>query len=237
MLKKIKSYLKKVILNETERGHYFSQSGEDAIIKTFFYEQLENKQHGFYVDVGAFHPTNGSNTYYYYLNGWRGINIDAAPNSMEAFRKIRPRDINLEVGVGLRKEKKIFHFMEESSSMNSFSDSFINERNLKAQVSRKIEMTILPLSDILDEHLPPNTVIDFLSVDVEGLDLEVLMSNNWEKYTPRVVLVEMKAQKVIEIFDNEITKFLQDKGYEPYAKTLLSGNLATTIFAHNSFFV
>ena len=73
----------------------FSQNGEDLILNRL----LENKSNGFFVDVGAHHPVRFSNTYLSYLNGWNGINIDAMPNSMMIFDKIRPRDINIEVGL------------------------------------------------------------------------------------------------------------------------------------------
>ena len=58
-----------------------------------------DKMDGFYVDVGAFHPTLFSNTYFFYLNGWRGLNIEARPGSKQLFDKLRPKDINVEIGV------------------------------------------------------------------------------------------------------------------------------------------
>ena len=59
----------------------YSQQGEDMILKSLF----QDHQSGFYVDVGAHHPSRFSNTYFFYLRGWRGINIDAMPGSMAAF--------------------------------------------------------------------------------------------------------------------------------------------------------
>src|SRR5581483_8094739 len=70
----------------------YSQEGEDLLLARLF----DGQKKGFYVDVGAHHPFRFSNTYLLYLNGWRGINIDAMPGSMAAFRKLRPRDINIE---------------------------------------------------------------------------------------------------------------------------------------------
>ena len=70
----------------------YSQNGEDLILNRF----LENKKNGFYIDIGAHHPIRFSNTYLFYKKGWRGINIDAMPGSMDLFNKIRSRDINIE---------------------------------------------------------------------------------------------------------------------------------------------
>ncbi len=75
----------------------YSIEGEDRIVRSLFWEKRDT---GFYVDVGAHHPFRFSNTYLFYTQGWRGINIDATPGSMRAFKKHRPRDINLEIGIG-----------------------------------------------------------------------------------------------------------------------------------------
>jgi hypothetical protein len=83
----------------------YSQEGEDRILLRPF----ENCKDGFYVDVGAHHPTRYSNTYLFYRMEWSGINIDAAPGSMNLFKKKRPRDINLEVAISDREEELTFY--------------------------------------------------------------------------------------------------------------------------------
>src|SRR4051794_10306733 len=70
----------------------YSQEGEDMVLRRVF----NNKRGGFFVDVGAHHPRMYSNTYYFYLRDWRGINIDAMPGGMAAFDRMRPGDINVE---------------------------------------------------------------------------------------------------------------------------------------------
>ncbi|TLD96815.1 hypothetical protein LS71_004220 [Helicobacter jaachi] len=75
----------------------YAIEGEDRIVRALLWQKRDS---GFYVDVGAHHPFRFSNTYLFYTQGWRGINIDATPGSMEAFRKYRARDINLEMGIG-----------------------------------------------------------------------------------------------------------------------------------------
>ena len=79
------------------------------ILNRFF----ERKRNGFYVDVGAHHPKRFSNTYTFYKKGWRGVNIDAMPGSMEKFKKIRPRDINLEFAISNKNGTLVYHMFNE----------------------------------------------------------------------------------------------------------------------------
>ena len=96
----------------------YSQNGEDLILNRF----LENKEKGFFIDVGAHHPIRFSNTYLFYKKGWSGINIDAMPGSMTKFNKIRPKDINIEKGVGIKNDKLIFYQFNERPSQKTNTD-------------------------------------------------------------------------------------------------------------------
>ena len=192
----------------------WSQEGEDLILSRVF----GSKRTGFYVDVGAHHPFRFSNTYKFYKMGWRGINIDASPGSMETFKKHRKRDINLEIPVGLELKPLNFYIFNEPA-LNSF-DKIISLKRNNAQNDNKIIKTIplesRKLSDILEEYLPPGQEIDFLSVDAEGLDFEVLKSNDWHQFSPSIVLVEILPGK-----HSTIENFMLNQGYMFYAK---SGN-------------
>jgi len=76
------------------------------------------------------------------------------------------------------------------------------------------------LEEILDNYLPTNQEIDFLSIDVEGLDFMVLQSNNFEKYKPKVILIEILGSSLSDLDDNEITKYLKQYNYSIYAKAI-----------------
>lgn len=196
----------------------YSQEGEDMILRRMF-----EKQHsGFYVDVGAHHPMRFSNTYFFYKAGWCGINIDAMPGSMKLFRKYRPRDINIEAPVSLDSRELTYYVFNEPA-LNGF-DSQLSRKRDENKTLYKIERTInlqtKTLSELLDEYLPANQKIDFLSIDVEGLDWEVLRSNNWDMYRPEVVLVEVLGSSLSELEDSDINKFMAGHGYEPYAKAV-----------------
>ncbi|AFZ46692.1 hypothetical protein Cyast_0718 [Cyanobacterium stanieri PCC 7202] len=102
----------------------FSQEGEDRILNRFF----ERQEKGFYVDVGAHHPQRFSNTYLFYLKGWRGINIDPLPGSMEKFNQLRSNDINLELAISNQNESLTYYQFNEPA-LNGFSEDLAKERD------------------------------------------------------------------------------------------------------------
>ena len=205
------------IYNELFDGYCirsYSQEGEDLILEKLFVD----RRRGFYVDVGAHHPKRFSNTYLFYRRGWRGINVDAMPGSMHAFQRTRPRDINLEAAVSDTVAKLVYHAFDEPA-FNGFSAELSQRR---AAEGHRIAWTkTLPtrtLRDLLGEHLPENQDIDFLSVDVEGCDLEVLRSMDWSRHRPKAVVVELSRQKVDDVLTHPIHRYLCELGYLLYAK-------------------
>lgn len=201
----------------------YSQFGEDIVLSTFF--DMDKIKNGFYVDVGAYQPKKFSNTYFYYKKGWSGINIDAKPGSMELFRKQRPRDINLEIGIS-KEEKKLDFYIFKESAYNTFSKELADSCIKKGILfDKKAEVNTLRIESVLDKYLSKNKKIDFISIDVEGLDFEVLESNNWDKYKPRYILAEMHNFDIENIKESFIYKFLVDKGYK-----LVSVSYITLIF-------
>ena len=195
----------------------FAQEGEDIILGRIFGSQSS----GFYVDVGAHHPQRFSNTYLFYCRGWRGINIDAMPGSMASFNKIRCRDINVEIAV-MRRRGALTYYQFNEPALNGFSKDLSDSRNglNDYKILRTINIEGMPLSEILYEHIPLNTEIEFLSVDVEGLDLEVLESNDWSRFRPKVVLVEVLASSLASIQANPVCKFMEHNSYQIYAKAV-----------------
>jgi FkbM family methyltransferase len=205
----------------------YSQEGEDLILDRIF----GNKNAGFYVDVGAHHPFRFSNTYKFYLKGWRGINIDPLPGSMKLFNKFRKRDINLELGVG-EKEDRLIYYMFNEPALNTFEEKLAKKRDGKNgyYIVKKMPIKVYPLSKILDKYLPKEQEIDFLNIDVEGKDFEVLKSNDWHKYRPKIVLVEILSSSIEEILENPIYLFMKENGYYLFAKTF-----NTCFFVENEF--
>ncbi|WP_099240437.1 FkbM family methyltransferase [Synechococcus sp. BDU 130192] len=190
----------------------WGQEGEDLVLLRLF-----PKKSGFYIDIGAHHPKRFSNTYLFYQKGWNGINIDAKPGSMKLFQKVRSRDVNLEIPIA-QEYKKLTYFEFEEPALNTFSKDLLIERKVKP--IREIKLDCYPLSEILDKHLNSRQEIDFMSIDVEGLDLEVLKSNNWEKYRPKIVLVEILKSSLQQVQKTAVYRFLKEQNYDIYAKSV-----------------
>lgn len=196
----------------------YSQEGEDIILRKIF----GNQKTGFYVDVGAHHPMRFSNTYFFYKIGWKGINIEAMPGSMKLFKKFRSRDINLEESI-YSENKVLPYYIFNDLALNSFDRKLSEEKNRlysNYHVVKTIDLKTKRLSQILDEHLPKDQEIDFLNIDTEGLDMEVLKSNDWERYRPKVILAEVFKNSLSTIESSDIVLFLKSHNYEVYAKAV-----------------
>ena len=188
----------------------YSQFGEDAILLWLFAGRLRD---GFYVDVGCHHPYRISNTALLHSEyGWSGINIDVDRRAIEAFASHRPEDINICAGVaGQRGELEVTIF--EEGAINTFSEEAA-AHPAWAKINRaKHRMPVVPLRDILDQHVMDGQRIDLLDLDAEGLDLDILRSNDWTRFTPDVVCVEIERFDVATIGANPIYCFLADLGY------------------------
>jgi len=195
----------------------YSQDGEDMILRRLF----ERQKTGFYVDVGAHHPFRFSNTCYFYRRGWRGINVDPNPEALEVFRRARPADVNVCVGVSDAPGNLSFHFFNEPA-LNTFDAGLAVER-ARLPGYRLLETRNVPvrrLDDLLAEYLPRDRKIDFLSIDVEGMDLSVLRSGDWTRFRPRILLVEAHERTVSAIASDPINMFAVATGYQLIAKTV-----------------
>lgn len=192
----------------------YAQDGEDLLLNRL----LEGQETGFYVDVGAHHPVRFSNTYMFYKRGWRGINIDAMPGAMKKFDHTRPRDINIECGVADSAGKLSFHRFNEPA-LNTFVPEEAELKNRPPyRLLDTVEVSVERLDTLLERYLPEGQQIDFLSVDVEGKDEEVLRSNNWLKYRPRFVLAETLRTDILALDTCSIAQILIEAGYKPVAK-------------------
>jgi FkbM family methyltransferase len=211
--------LKYLPVNYFQNHTSYSQEGEDMVLRSF-YEGKKNYK-GFFVDVGAHHPYRFSNTQYFYKKGWRGINIEPTPGAIKAFNFFRKRDINLNIGISSVQDKLMFYCFNEPA-LNGFSKEISQERNAtsnKYRITKEVEIVTYPLAEVLDKHLPANQTIDFLTIDVEGLDLQVLQSNNWAKYKPQYILVEDRIE-FNNLGSSEVYSYLEKQGYQLVAKTL-----------------
>lgn len=210
--KKLRAYVPEPYFHKS-----FAQEGEDLLIQRIFSGQKK----GFYVDIGAHHPKRFSNTFIFYSKGWRGINVDACPGSMHIFKQLRPRDINLEIGIS-NVGNSLDYYQFDEPALNGFSAdlSLARERQGISSIINTTKVETLTLKKLLSEKLPPNQTIDFLTVDVEGLDLDVLMSNDWDLFRPRLVLAEVLVSSLDSIFEHPIVAFMRSQGYRLYSKSM-----------------
>lgn len=192
----------------------YAQEGESFIVDRFF----NYKANGYFVDVGAHHPKRFSNTYSFYKRGWRGINIDPTPGVKEMFDDVRPEDISLSVAVSDVEGRQDFYMFTEPA-LNTFSKSLADEylqAGCKLLEVRSIETKTL--ARLLDD-CQVNRPIDFMSIDVEDHELPVLHSNDWERFRPCVLLVEILNFDLNTPDAFPVHNYILDKGYVMFAKT------------------
>ncbi len=189
----------------------YSQEGEDILLTG---KLMSISPPGFFVDIGAHHPTRFSNTFLLYNHGWRGINIEATPGAIAEFKRLRPEDINIECAISDKNTPLHFHIFKEPA-LNTF-----DARRAQALVAAGWDLaevktlTPKPLAGVLDAHLPPETAIRLMNIDVEGEEMGVLASNNWDKYVPEWIILEIRDTPVRELFQTPEMMFLTEKGYE-----------------------
>jgi len=195
----------------------FSQEGEDLIVRRKF----EGLDRGFYVDVGAHHPERFSNTLAFYRRGWCGINIDPNPSAISMFRCARPNDVNLCVGVADTCGSLLFHVFDEPA-VSTFDAELADElvRNSTYRLLGRREVQVRRLAEILEETLPASQSIDLMSIDVEGLDLNVMQSNDWERFRARCLLVEARDFDMGRPDESPVHRFALSVGYRLIAKTV-----------------
>jgi len=190
----MKSLLKKIIptsyLANRQARKSFAQSGEDLIISNLL-STLGFSQKCSYLDIGANHPYLLSNTYAFYKKGGSGLLIEPDPVLYKKLLRTRPRDRVLNIGIGFGSEVKIAQlFVMSLNALNTFS---------REEAIRIDSEGVYHIVDELDiELIPPNFLFenyfskmpDFVSIDVEGLDFQVLSSLDMQKYRPPIFCVE-----------------------------------------------
>ena len=194
----------------------YSQEGEDMILRRMF----EGQERGFYVDVGAHHPCRFSNTHFFYQRGWRGINIEPNPDAIRIFQAVRRRDTNLQIGVSDCAGKLVYYSFDEPA-LNTFSKDVAESRlaTTPYKLVKTIDVPVERLDGVLRKYMPAKQEIDFISIDVEGLDFAVLRSNDWRLFRPKCVLVEALELSLREAMLSNIVLFMETNGYELFAKT------------------
>lgn len=197
--------IRKLFLTKTKSSH-FSQFAEDVSIKRFF----QKKYIGTFVDVGCFHPIKYNNTWELYKRGWSGVNIDIDPIKIKGFEMIRPRDHNIASAVG-SKSGEIDYYTKGYYSLTNSTNA---ELSIERGIYTKKTTTCRKLDDILAASPLHNQQIDFLTIDAEGNDYDILKSLNFKIYKPIVIAVETNENFLQDVAETNEFKFLKNHGYD-----------------------
>ena len=200
------------------KRNIYSQWGEDQ----FIYEFFKNKKKGFYIDIGSFHPIMYSNTCLLFNSGWSGINIDVNQSSIDMFKIVRPKDHNICDAVTYKSEERNLYFDHNFSPLNTINklhyESFDKGLFFKNLAKKKI--TTKSFDDIVKkiDNLPQ---IDFLNIDCEGSDYEILKGINLQFYSPKLICIEthnvnnvknIEFDKIIELLNKHNYKVIKRFG-------------------------
>lgn len=185
----------------------YAQNREDVVLARVFIEPR-----GFYVDVGAASPELNSVTKAFYDRGWNGVNVEPLELWYRELVDERPRDVNLQVGLGDRPGELEFYDVGETAADESTFSAEVAEqlRSRGANPKRRL-VPVTTLAQVCEEHAPDQ--IEFLKVDVEGWELQVLRGGDWSRFRPLVLVVESTYPGSSEAADDEIRRFLGDAGY------------------------
>jgi len=199
----------------------WSQFGEDIILRTYLPESL-----GTYVDIGAGHPTHLSNTFLFYQLGWQGVLVEPNPALAQLQKHYRPDDRTLDVLIGTEDADLDFFEFDPwpfSTTAHERAARLVEEGVRQVSVSRK-RMVRLSTLGLFATPADPT----LLTVDVEGLDLDVLKSNDWEEHRPRVVCVEEHGVRPAD--SSALRSLMRSEGY-----SLTSQTVVTSIFVHEKY--
>lgn len=200
----------------------YAQSGEDLIVG-FVFEWLGIKKPT-YIDLGAHHPTYISNTYYFYRKGSSGVCVEPNPKLFSVIKNKRSRDTCLNIGVGTTHVKSSDFYIMSADTLSTFSrtDAELLEKRDGQKIVNVLKVPLVPVNEIIDRHMGKSP--NFVSLDIEGLDLDILKTFDFKRFRPEVFCVETltytsnnSEQKIPEIID-----FMKGQNYFVYADTYIN---------------
>ena len=174
--------------NYFTKKHTYSQFGEDIIVNNFFGDFV-----GTYVDIGCYHPIKYSNTALLHKKGWRGVNIDLNKTSIALFNVCRKNDVNINACLSNIKEEVEVYIDSEFSALNSMYSE--NQRKFDLKDLKKINFQTSVFPELVKDNF------DFFNIDCEGNDLKILKTIDLNKYTPKLINIEVSETNKVEIYE------------------------------------
>jgi len=201
----------------------FSQCGEDRIVALLFH--AIGIASPTYLDIGANDPVIFNNTYLFYRAGCDGVCVEANPDIVKRLRQTRPRDICINAAVSSRVDGSMpLHIFDEGASgLSTLSTDWMQQRvNRGFHVDKTLSVPTRDINSLIESHFA--TVPHFLSIDIEGLELDVLTSLDFNRFAPSVICVETFRQSTdnASVKDTRLMRYIEDKGYVLFADTYIN---------------
>ena len=203
----------------------FSLTSIDLLISYIF----RNKKKGIFIDIGCNHPVYNNNTYLLYKKGWRGINIDLDEKSINLFNTFRKSDLNIKQAISSKAEEVDLYFYHNKSPINTINKDLVNFHKTKPKQIKKINTKTL--NSIIMKTPFANEKIDFMNIDVEGHELDVLKGFDLIKFSPTIIVIEYLDLNVKKL---EITNFnLQNIINSEIYKYMINNNYTLVNWIHS----
>ncbi|MCP3980403.1 MAG: FkbM family methyltransferase [bacterium] len=198
----------------------YAQSGEDLIADYLLRIVLQIPD-PYYLDVGTNDPVDLNNTYLFYRAGGHGVCVEPDPLLAARIARARPRDRCLNLGVGEVSSDSARFWVMDPPTLSTFSEEQVRELegDSRYRVARTIDVPLLSLTDIIAEHCA--RCPQFVSIDVEGLDLDIVRGFDFDRFRPEVFCIE-SVTHVDEIKIDELIRLMRDRGYVVYADTFIN---------------
>ncbi len=219
------SFLKRIYTKIT--GKYFeisyAQTGEDIIIN--FLIDAKRIKNFSYLDIGANHPSKFNNTYKFYEQGYKGVNIEPDPSIFKILNKARKRDINLNIGIAAYSNDEADFYIMKTPVLNTFSE--VEAKNLVKKgitsINKVVKIKLQTIASIIDEYFKIDGPT-FINLDVEGLDEEILRTFPFGKYRPYLFCIETVHYSNDASSDKrvEIIEIMKENGYKIFADTYVN---------------
>ena len=202
----------------------FGATGEDVLLNKIF---KNNK--GFYIDIGALHPVNGSLTYNLYKKGWNGLNFDIVEKNIKLFKLFRKRDHSQRIAISSKSGFIKSYIFSSGSGLNTLEKSWADKWSKSIGKYQIQKLKKIKLTDIV-KNLNIKKNIELLNIDVEGHESRVLEGISFDLLRPKIITVEIHVKKTADIFKTKTYKILQKNRYD-----LISHYYHTSFFKAREF--
>ena len=186
---------------------------------TFVSNYTKNIKNGFYVDIGAHHPLNQNNTFLLHKKNWSGINVDINEFSIDLFDFLRPNDLNIRTIISDTNDYIDLYYQKDFSFLNTI-DLTTAKRHFNNNFKTK-KVKSLTFNELISNSIYKNKKINFLNIDVEGAEMKILNSIDFDKYNPGLICIEILELHLTKVnlreeklLSNDVYNFLIKKKYK-----------------------